>query len=139
MAFGARRIFPIDTQPSTAVGVGLPFNAPAVFNSTYTTSDALKNNLVNFLLTNTNDRYLNPDFGGNLRSFIFEQITAGNLDYLKEDLQQKINKQFNNIQIEELNVYSTPSYTDTNTIAIQLKYTIIGTNTSDDLQVTLAQ
>ena len=48
MPVGAKKIFPIDRKPSIAVGVSIPFNAPAVFNSTYTTQDAVRNNLINF-------------------------------------------------------------------------------------------
>ena len=54
MAFGAKKIFPIDTKPGTAVGIAIPFNAPNVFFQTYTTQDAIKNNLLNFFLTNKN-------------------------------------------------------------------------------------
>jgi hypothetical protein len=32
MAFGAKKIFPIDTRPGTGVGIGLPFNAPGCFS-----------------------------------------------------------------------------------------------------------
>ena len=71
MAFGAKKIFPIDRKPSTAVGVDIPFNSPGVFKSTYLTKDAIRANLINFFLTNQNERYLNPTFGGNLRAFIF--------------------------------------------------------------------
>ena len=56
MAFGAKKIFPIDTKPGTAVGIAIPFNAPAVFFSTYTTQDAIRNNLLNFFLTNKTDQ-----------------------------------------------------------------------------------
>jgi len=80
MAFGAKKIFPVDFKPGTAVGVALPFNGNAVFKSTYTTKDAIKYNLINFFLTNQPERYLNPLFGGNLRRFIFEQITTNDLD-----------------------------------------------------------
>ena len=52
MAFGAKKIFPIDTRPGTAVGVSIPFNNNSVFFSTYTTQDAIRNNLINFFLTN---------------------------------------------------------------------------------------
>ena len=44
MAFGAKKISPIDLKPSVGVGVGLPFNAPGVFRTTYTTKEATKNN-----------------------------------------------------------------------------------------------
>ena len=52
MAFNARKIYPIDTKPSVAIGIGLPFNGNAVFNSTYLTKDAIKSNLLNYFLTN---------------------------------------------------------------------------------------
>ena len=83
MAFAAKKIFPIDTKPGTAIGISIPFNAPAVFYSTYTTKDAIRNNLLNFFLTNKTERYLNNEFGANLRAFIFEQITNNNTFFLR--------------------------------------------------------
>ena len=91
MAFGAKKIFPIDTKPGTGVGVAIPFNAPGVFKTTYTTKEAVKNNLINFFLTNQNERYLNPTFGGNLRAFVFQQISDGTIESLKEDIQYQLN------------------------------------------------
>ena len=90
MAFNPHKISPIDFKPGTAVGVSIPFNAPAVFYPTYTTKDATRNNLLNFFLTNETERYLNPLFGANLRAFIFEQITNGNIEGLKSDIQSHI-------------------------------------------------
>ncbi len=59
MAFGAKRIFPIDTKPGTGVGVAIPFNAPGVFRTTYTTQEAIKNNLIDFFLMTTKVNNLN--------------------------------------------------------------------------------
>ena len=132
MAFGAKKIFPIDTRPGTGVGVGLPFNAPAVFPITYTTKEAIKNNLINFFLTNKNERYLNPTVGGNLRVFIFEQITSGNLDYLKEDIQNQIGLYFPNIVVASLNINSSPDY---NQVSVELTYNIIETGIIDTIQL----
>jgi hypothetical protein len=55
----------------------------AVFKTTYTTKEAIKNNLINYFLTNKNEIYLNPTFGGNLRAFIFQQIIQVILDSFK--------------------------------------------------------
>jgi phage baseplate assembly protein W len=130
MTFGAQKINPIDTKPGTAVGVAIPFNAPAVFFSTYTTKDAIKNNLINFLLTNRTERYLNPDFGGNLRQFIFEQIANDSIDYLKESIQQYISTQFSNIKINNLEI---TQYPDSNQINLQLSYSIISSGVTDQV------
>ena len=97
MAFSPQQIAPIDFQPSVAVGINLPLSGPAVFISNYQTKDAIKNNLINFFLTNPGERPLNPTFGGGLRAFIFEQITEDNLNTLREDLNDKISIYFPNI------------------------------------------
>jgi phage baseplate assembly protein W len=132
MAFGAQKIFPIDTKPGTAVGVSLNFNNPGVFQSTYLTKDAIKNNLINYFLTNDTERYLNPNFGGNLRKYLFEQINSNTTDFLKEDIQTQINLYFPNVIVASLDVVE---YTDTNQIVITLKYTIADTNISDQLDI----
>ena len=132
MAFGAKKIFPIDTKPGTAVGVVIPFNAPSVFFQTYTTQDAIRNNLLNFFLTNKTERYLNNSFGANLRAFIFEQISTNNIDGLKENIQSLIGQYFVNIKVESLNVLEYP---DTNEITIELKYSIVNTGITDQVQI----
>ena len=132
MAFGAKKIFPIDTRPGTGVGVSIPFNAPGVFKTTYTTQEAIKVNLINFFLTNKNEIYLNPTFGGNLRAFIFQQITEGNTDYLKQDIQQQLGVNFPNVVVDSLNIDSFP---DINQINIVLKYNIADTGLTDILEI----
>jgi phage baseplate assembly protein W len=132
MAFGAKKIFPIDTAPSVAVGVDIPFNAPAVFKSNYTTQASIKNNLINFFLTNKNERYLNPTFGGDLRAFIFQQITEGNTEYLKQDIQSQLSTYFPNIIIGSLGIDSFP---DINQINVVLKYSIKDTGLTDEIQL----
>jgi phage baseplate assembly protein W len=133
MAFGAKRIFPIDFKPGTAVGVALPFNGPAVFKSTYTTKDAIRNNLINFFLTNQPERYLNPTFGASLRSFIFQQISEGNIQSLKEDIQYQLNTYFPNVIVASLNIDSLP---DINQINVELKYNVADTGISDNINIT---
>ena len=132
MAFGAKRIFPIDTKPGTAVGISIPFNAPSVFFSTYTTKDAIRNNLLNFFLTNSTERYLNNNFGANLRAFIFEQISSDNISFLKENIQSLISKYFTNIKVEQLEILEDPDY---NEITVNLTYSIINTGIVDQIQI----
>ena len=132
MAFGAKKIYPIDTKPGTGVGVAIPFNAPGVFRTTYTTKESIKTNLINFFLTNKNEIYLNPTFGGNLRAFIFQQINTGNLDSLKEDIQYQLGLYFPSVIIASLNIDSFP---DINQINVVLKYNIQDTGLSDTVEI----
>ena len=132
MAFGAKKIYPIDTKPGTGVGVAIPFNAPGVFRTTYTTKESIKTNLINFFLTNKNEIYLNPTFGGNLRAFIFQQINTGNLDSLKEDIKYQLGLYFPSVIIASLNIDSFP---DINQINVVLKYNIQDTGLSDTVEI----
>lgn len=132
MAFNPQQIYPIDLNASKAVGVNLPFSGPAVFISNYLTKDAIKNNLINFFLTNPGERYMNPNFGGGLRAFIFEQITNDNLDFLREDINKKISNYFPNILVNELTVTGQQ---DTNQITVVLKYSVLNTNITDNLEI----
>lgn len=133
MAFGAKRIFPIDTKPGTGVGVAIPFNAPGVFKTTYTTQDSIKYNLINFFLTNQPERYLNPLFGGNLRQFVFEQISTNNLDSLNQNIQLQINNFFPNVIVDDLSIIPKA---DSNQIDVTLKYSIQNTGINDNIQIT---
>ncbi len=134
MAFGARVINPIDFKPSTALGISVSFNAPGVFNSTYISKDATKNNLINFFLTEPGERPLNPNFGGGLRAFIFEQIAEDNLYRIENRIETQLKTFFPGINITSLNILRDD---DTNTLTVQLKYTVQNTNITDNLELEL--
>ena len=135
MAFGAQQKFPNDTRPRVGIGVDIPFNAGGVFTPNYTTQKAIKNNLINFSLTNPGERPGNPQFGGGLRSYIFSQITNNNLDFLKEDVSEKMRTQFPNVNVQELNVLSDP---DNNEIMVQMYYSVANTTINDNLELNFA-
>ena len=131
MAFNAKQIYPIDFNKSAAVGVDLPFSDPAVFKPNYTTAAAIKNNLINYFLTNPGERYLNP-IGGGLRAFIFEQITTDNLDFLEERISDDLNNFFPNVRIANLEILRQE---DINTITVSLTYSVVNTNISDTVAI----
>jgi phage baseplate assembly protein W len=134
MAFSPQQIAPIDFDTNVAVGVNIPFSGPAVFISNYQTKDAIKNNLINFFLTNPGERPLNPLFGGGLRAFLFEQITENNLNFLREDLNQKLQIFFSNIEVKDLIISGQE---DTNQITVTLKYNVLNTSITDTLEIEL--
>ena len=42
MAYGSKKISPLDLQPSKAIGVKIPFSSNSVFTSVYTTKEQTK-------------------------------------------------------------------------------------------------
>ena len=138
MAFGAIKKFPNDTRPRVGIGVDIPFVAGGVFSPNYTTQEAIKNNLINYFLTNPGERPGNPSFGGGLRRFIFQQISTENIDYLIEDIQSKLSTEFPNVILNELNVDGGAENTDNNNITVELFYSVANTGIKDELTLNFA-
>ena len=136
MAILIGRKFPIDTQPSKAVGVALPFNAPGVFTSNYTTSKQLNSNLINFFLTNRGERVLDPTYGANLRAVIFEQITEGNLDALKSQIEIDLTTNFPDVRLVNLDVLGNE---DLNSIQVNITYTVVLSGETDTVSLNFNQ
>jgi phage baseplate assembly protein W len=134
MATRIQNRFPIDTKPRVAVGVSIPFNGPAVFNSTYQTKDQIKSNLLNYFMTNRGERLFNPSFGANLRATVFEQITANNIDGIKLTISADIKRFFPMVTVNSLDVYGTE---DLHVIQITLNYSVINFGINDTLELTL--
>tara|TARA_Y100000114_G_scaffold139001_1_gene142534 strand:+ start:3329 stop:3736 length:408 start_codon:yes stop_codon:yes gene_type:complete len=132
MAFGLRKVYPNDLRPRVAIGVNIPFSAPGVFKPNYQTKDAIKNNLINYFLTNPGERIENPSFGAGLRNFIFTQINTDNFAFIKEDIQTKLDENFSNINVNELQVFKN---VNENTIQIVITYNVPNTGISDTLEL----
>lgn len=136
MAFEVQKIHPLDLQPRKAVGVSLPFSAKDVFTSTYTTKDALKSNLINFMLTGKGERVLNPDFGIGLRSMLFEQATQDSRDQIDYMVRKGIADWFPQVVVNTLTITVEPNnYTAT----VYLKYSVSQTNIQDELLINFEQ
>jgi phage baseplate assembly protein W len=134
MAFGAKKIFPIDTKPRVAVGVGVPYTAPGVFSSTYTTREATKTNLINYILTGTGERYMNPAFGAGIQGYIFEQLNNNTGAALEQDIQTLISSYFPSVTVDSLTINVQP---DTYQVFMNLTYSIRDIGVTDSLEITL--
>lgn len=133
MAYQVINIDPLDLK-KIGIGVSIPFNGGGVFNQTFDTTTQLKSNIINYLLTNNNERVFNPTFGGNLRSFLFEQINQGSLNDTKQHIQQILENQFPNIEIKEIDLLGNP---DKNQIYFSIKYSILNSITNDTISISL--
>lgn len=132
MAFNIRKIDPIDLQPRKAVGVSLPFSGKAVFNSTFQTKDAIKTNLINYFLTNRGERYLNPDFGNQLQTLLFDNLTKDKVEQIDALIREDLRIFFPKVQPVEV---KTVGDVDSNTVQFSLKYKINNTNIEDEVVI----
>lgn len=135
MAFGAKQIFPNDQRPRVAIGVDLPLNGEVAFRPNFETKDAIKNNLINYFLTNPGERPGNPEFGAGLREYIFTQITDNNLDFLREDIQGKLATYFPRVVVGGVEV--NPD-TVRNRILVKIMYSVANTGIEDNLELSFS-
>ena len=136
MAYRIANKFPIDTKAGRAVGVSIPFSSPWVFTSTFQTKDAIRTNIINFLLTNSNERVFRPSFGGNLRSFIFQSITTGQTEFIKQRIESDISKYFPTVLVKEVEVLGAE---DLNTLNVIVSYEVVNFGINDELNLTFEQ
>lgn len=134
MSYGARSINRIDLNDNAYIGFGFPFNVKGIFRQTSLTKEAVKANLLNFFLTNPGERYMNPEFGGGLRAFIFESLQKGNIDGLRSNITTQLETFFPLISIEKLKL--NPDY-DRNQLTISLTYFLSGTGEKDRVFINL--
>lgn len=134
MAYGLKKISPLDLRPSVAIGVSIPFSSPVAFSSVYTTKDQLRYNIINFLLTDPRERVFNPSFGAGIRARLFEQIDRDTFDDMKQSLMTQLENNFPQIQVTKLNIVGQPEY---NAINIQFSYILLRSNENDSVTITV--
>ena len=123
-------INPLDLDNNRAIGVVFPFDAEAVFHSSYTTKEQIKSNLINVLLTEPGERVMEPEFGVGLKLLLFEQ----NVD--QELVKSRINDQIN-IYIPEIELIDSivDFIEDQHLLYIKIIYSIKSDNTTDAIQL----
>jgi len=134
MTYIVRNIDVLDTKPSTGIGVSVPFDGSTGINTTFTTKDTIKSNLLNFILTGKRERVFNPSFGSGVRELLFEPITEDIIDQIDNLIRGGVESYFPTVDIRELEVTLQP---DNHTFNIYLNYSIINTNIEDELQINL--
>lgn len=122
----SRRIDVIDNVTTNkTIGIGLPLcNSSGIFNTTKTTTDQIKFNIYNLLLTNSGERILIPHFGCNLRKLTFSQLTNNNdsisLSDIKDTIREQIKTYIPNVSVKKLDLILS----NNNTLQVHLDFTL---------------
>jgi phage baseplate assembly protein W len=136
MAFDIRQIDPLDLQPRKAIGVKLPFSGTTVFNSTFTSNEAVKTNLINYFLTARGERYLNVDFGNGLQALLFDQLTEDKVREIDARIKSDLELYFPRVEIVKIETEGIP---DTNSVEFLMRYKIKNTNIEDEVIINFEQ
>jgi phage baseplate assembly protein W len=134
MATQITRVNPLDLQKNIAIGISLPFNGPngKPFNSTFSTKDQIKSNLINLILTNKGERVFNPEFGADLKRILFEGITESTISSAKRQITDSINIFVPGAIVNEIEIIPDE---DKNILSITIKYSLRISGTADQITV----
>ena len=124
----------LDLNPDTAIGVSLPFNGSAVFNSTYTVREQIKSNLINLILTYPGERINEPNFGVCLKKYLFEKTI--DKQTLLEEIAAQSSIYLPEVEVSDLKITPFP---EENTIQCSVTYKLLIDGTSDALNLNFNQ
>ena len=113
--------------------LNITFKKHPVTNDIVVSKDAsaIKQAIVNLLLTNKGERLMNPTYGSDIRSYLFEPLDYGTAAQIKGNIQSTIDRFEPRISISELKC--VPNYND-NGFDVEMTYIIRG---SDEPPVTV--
>ena len=82
----------IDRDDDIYVGIEFPLDnsQEGFFRRTKTIRQQVKSNIKNLLLTEKGERVFQPNFGSNLKSLLFEQITPESLESVENDIRESL-------------------------------------------------
>ena len=88
-------------------------------------ASAIKQAIVNLLLTNKGERLFNPNYGSDIRSYLFEPLVYGTATQIVGNIKHVIGKWEPRIEI--LNLRASPNY-DSNGFDVEMVYQVIGSD-----------
>lgn len=123
----------IETKTNTPVGLRIPFNSSGVFSVVFSTKEQLKYNLINLILTEKGERIENPNFGTNIRKFLFENNSDGIKNKIYNDIINSVESYLPEVIIENINI--NESYREYNSLNIEIIYRVKNSNNIDTLNI----
>ena len=94
----------IDRDDDIYVGIRFPLDhsPEGFFYKTKTIREQVKSNIRNLLLTEKGERVFQPNFGSNLKSLLFEQITPISLENVENDIRESLSTWLPYVNVNDL-------------------------------------
>jgi phage baseplate assembly protein W len=124
---GSKLVKDTQTYNDYAIGISLPLQIGGTgFAQTYNTTEQIKSNIKNLLLTQRGERILQPEFGSGLHEILFDF----NNDDIEGKIEDAINEAFQQwlpyVTIADIVVEQTDALKDRNRVNISLTFQVDG-------------
>lgn len=122
---GTRNIKDTETYNDYAIGITLPIQGGnTFFNQSFQTSEQVKSNIKNLLLTKRGERIMQPEFGSGLQELLFDF----NDDSFEEKLEESIISAFETwlpyVNVDSIDVQQTNELKDNNRVNVSITFSI---------------
>ena len=124
---GSKLVKDTQTYNDYAIGISLPLQIGGTgFTQTYNTTEQIKSNIKNLLLTQKGERVLQPEFGSGLHEILFDF----NNDDIEGKIEDAINAAFQQwlpyVTIADIVVEQTDALKDRNRVNLSLTFQVNG-------------
>ena len=116
-----------DTQSFNdyAIGISLPIQITnTAFEQTFQTSEQVKSNIRNLLLTKRGERILQPEFGSGLQELLFEQNVDDFEGRIEDTINESLEQWLPYVTAEEIDIDASDTLRDNNRINVSVKFRI---------------
>ena len=120
---------PLDLKRNKAIGVMLPLGGAPLFKLSYTTEEQGISNLKNLILTRKGERPFQPEFGTEVYSLLFENMSPSVGDDLESSLRSDIKYWLPYVIVDSIDVTTDEDRHRIN-IVLQVRITENGANTN---------
>tara|TARA_E500000318_G_scaffold2899_1_gene3499 strand:- start:4362 stop:4778 length:417 start_codon:yes stop_codon:yes gene_type:complete len=112
----------IDRDDDIYVGIEFPldYSQEGFFRKTKTIRQQVKSNIRNLLLTEKGERVFQPNFGSNLKSLLFEQITPTLLENVENNIRESLSTWLPYVNVN--NLVAVQDDRNLNQVLISLEY-----------------
>jgi hypothetical protein len=116
-----------DTQSFNdyAIGISLPIQITnTAFEQTFQTSEQVKSNIKNLLLTKKGERILQPEFGSGLQALLFEPNVDDFEGRIEDTINESLEQWLPYVTAEEIDIDASDTLRDNNRINVSVKFRI---------------
>jgi len=108
-----------------AIGISLPIQITnTAFEQTFQTSEQVKSNIKNLLLTKKGERILQPEFGSGLQALLFEPNVDDFEGRIEDTINESLEQWLPYVTAEEIDIDASDALRDNNRINVSVKFRI---------------
>ena len=126
IVLGSKIVKDTEKYQDYAIGISLPIQiVNTAFNQTFTTSEQIKYNIKNLLLTKKGERIMQPEFGSGLQELLFDFNDSTLATKIESVIVESVDNWLPYVTIQQIDVESSNLDKDNNTVGISITFNIL--------------